>query len=88
MNTDILWFKAKDDKGIYIQKLELKSSVCATKEEFMEQVRRYIDGELLDIADAHTSHFCGCGEISYSPDENVLCEKCKTTCGHAYEGDL
>ena len=47
------------------------------------------DTKILDVADANTNHICKyCGDIANGPDEDVLCQDCRETFGHAFYSEL
>ena len=47
------------------------------------------DTKILDVADANTNHICKyCGDIAKGTDEDVLCQDCRMTFGHAFYSEL
>ena len=63
-----------------------------SKEEFIALLKKDIqirEMNILDIADANTHHICKyCGEIAKGTDEDVLCQECRMTFGHAFYSEL
>lgn len=62
------------------------------KEKFIDLLQRgtaFADQKIIDIADANTNHICKyCGDIANGPDEDVLCQDCRYTFGHAFYSEL
>lgn len=55
----------------------------------IQQTDRFKGEKVLDVADANTHHICQyCGEIAEGTDENVLCQDCRYTFGHAFYSEL
>lgn len=44
------------------------------------------DTEIIDLTNKHLCKYCG--EVVNSPDEDVLCEDCRYTFGHAFYSEL
>lgn len=44
------------------------------------------DTEIIDLTGKHLCKYCG--EIANGPDEDVLCEDCRYTFGHAFYSEL
>lgn len=44
------------------------------------------DTEIVDLTGKHLCKYCG--EIANGPDEDVLCEDCRYTFGHAFYSEL
>lgn len=44
------------------------------------------DTEIIDLTGKHLCKYCG--EVVNSPDEDVLCEDCRYTFGHAFYSEL
>ena len=63
-----------------------------SKEKFIEllqKTERFKDEKVLDVADANTHHICKyCGDIAEGTDEDVLCQDCRMTFGHAFYSEL
>ena len=62
------------------------------KEKFIDILQRgaaFTDQKIIDVADANTHHICKyCGEIAQGIDEDVLCQDCRMTFGHAFFSEL
>ena len=62
------------------------------KEKFInlvQQADKLKNEKVLDVADANTNHICKyCGEIAKGTDEDVLCQDCRMTFGHAFYSEL
>ncbi len=55
----------------------------------IQQANAFKDTKVLDVADANTHHICKyCGEIAKGTDEDVLCQECRETFGHAFYSEL
>lgn len=88
MKSNKFSVKHKVGEEIYISILTLDREILGTMHYLKGFFKDNVEGEILDIVDANVDHFCGCGGISHSPDENVLCEECRMLYGHAFESDL
>lgn len=44
------------------------------------------DTEIIDLTNKHLCKYCG--EVANGPDEDVLCEDCRYTFGHAFYSEL
>ena len=44
------------------------------------------DTEIIDLTDKHLCKYCG--DVANGPDEDVLCEDCRYTFGHAFYSEL
>ena len=44
------------------------------------------DTEIIDLTNKHLCKYCG--EVTNGPDEDVLCEDCRYTFGHAFYSEL
>jgi hypothetical protein len=62
------------------------------KEKFInliQQTDRFKNEKVLDVADANTHHICQyCGEVAEGTYEEVLCQDCRDTFGHAFYYEL
>ena len=62
------------------------------KEKFInlvQQADKLKNEKVLDVADANTHHICKyCGDIAKGTDEDVLCQECRYTFGHAFYSEL
>ena len=61
------------------------------KEKFIDLMQKYTfkDQKVIDVADANTHHICKyCGNIAEGTYEEVLCEECRDTFGHAFYYEL
>ena len=55
----------------------------------LQQTNMFKNDKVLDVADANTHHICQyCGEIVKGNDEDVLCQDCRMTFGHAFYSEL
>lgn len=89
MNTDKFSCKTKNERGEeIIVNVTLSRKIEITKEGAIEMLEKELNTKVLDVVDAHTAHFCSCGDISESPDINVLCKECQMLYGHTFESDL
>ena len=70
----------------------LKNKWDFPKEKFISLVQNaeaFKNDKVLDVADAHFYHICEyCGEIAQGTDEDVLCQDCRMTFGHAFYSEL
>ena len=80
--------KVKGKETITISKVTYGKKVRRTKEQLLSEISTVAKGEILEIIDGRKSHYCSCGNISHSPDENVLCDECRMLYGHTYESEL
>ncbi len=88
-NTNKFYCKRLNEKNeTIICEVELSSTVEITKEGLISILEEKFGTKVLDVVDAYKAHFCGCGNISESPDTNVLCKECQELYGHAFESDL
>ena len=62
------------------------------KEKFIDLVQQandFKDHKVVDVADGNTHHICKyCGDIVQGTDEDVLCQDCRMTFGHAFYSEL
>ena len=62
------------------------------KEKFINLVQRandFKDHKVVDVADGNTHHICKyCGDIVQGTAEDVLCQDCRMTFGHAFYSEL
>ena len=76
----------------YSQVVPLGREWDFTKEKFInliQQVDAFKNEKVLDVADANTNHICKyCGDIAKGTDEDVLCQDCRDTFGHAFYSEL
>lgn len=76
----------------YSKVLEFDKEWDFPKEKFInliQQTNMFKNEKVLDVADGHTHHICQyCGEIAEGTDENVLCQDCRMTFGHAFYSEL
>lgn len=88
-NTDKVYCKRLNEKGeTVISEAKFSAPVKITKEGLVSILTEKFGSKVIDVVDAHTAHFCSCGDISESPDTNVLCKECQSLYGHAFESDL
>ena len=76
----------------YSKVLEFDKEWEFSKEKFIELIQQttmFKNEKVLDVADANTHHICQyCGEIAKGTDEDVLCQDCRMTFGHAFYSEL
>ena len=62
------------------------------KEKFInliQQTNDFKNHKVVDVADANAHHICQyCGEVVKGTDEDVLCQECRYTFGHAFYSEL
>lgn len=88
-NTDNFHCKTMNEKGEeFITKVTLSRKIEITKEGAIEMLEKELNTKVLDVVDGNKAHFCSCGDISESPDTNVLCKECQMLYGHTFESDL
>lgn len=55
----------------------------------IQKTNAFKDKKVLDVTDANTHHICKyCGNIAEGTYEEVLCEECRDTFGHAFYYEL
>lgn len=55
----------------------------------IQKANAFKDHKVIDVADGNTHHICKyCGEIAKGTDEDVLCDDCRYTFGHAFYYEL
>ena len=76
----------------FSQVLELHQEWEFSKEKYINLLQRtdmFKNEKILDVADANTHHICKyCGDIAQGTDEDVLCQDCRMTFGHAFYSEL
>lgn len=88
-NTDKLHCKhLNKDNEVVISEVRLSKKVEITKEGLIAMLEEKLGAKVFDVVDAYEAHFCSCGDVSESPDTNVLCKECQSLYGHAFESDL
>ena len=55
---------------------------------YVEKSENFKDERFIDFCDANTHHYCGCGNLVNSPDEDLLCSECVMLYGHRREIEL
>lgn len=62
------------------------------KEKFISLIQKtdaFKDQKVIDVADANTHHICKyCGDVATGIDEDILCQDCRDTFGHAFYSEL
>ncbi len=88
--SDLFFIKGKIRGGeaITVAKVTYRKKVRRTKEQLLSEISKITEIEILEVIDGRKSHYCSCGNISHSPDENVLCDECRMLYGHTYESEL
>ena len=76
----------------FSQVVPLRQEWDFPKEKFInliQQTNAFKNEKVLDVADANTHHICKyCGDIAKGTDEDVLCQDCRMTFGHAFYSEL
>ena len=55
----------------------------------VQQADAFKEEKVIYVVDANTHHICKyCGNIAEGTDENVLCQDCRMTFGHAFYYEL
>lgn len=74
----------------WTKKLTLKYTCDMTQEAWEKCLQPFVDKEIIiNVYDGNTHHICKyCGEVAKGIDDDILCENCRDTFGHAFYSEL
>lgn len=74
----------------WTKKLTLKYTHDMTQEAWKKCLQPFADKEIItNVYDGNTHHICKyCGGVTKGIDDDILCEDCRDTFGHAFYSEL